>query len=132
MNKLALFLLSGICNLLHSWTIVWWPKKLIIAKFDSTYYTFRFTWIANFESILDEDLLFHHATVIYWPFWTMSTGSCLLTDFCHNQSYEIKSPPAPWTILWFRILGILSVENINRLLWPKLCNQVHTTYSWNY
>ena len=29
------------------------------------------------------------------------------------QSYEIKSPP--WTILWFRILGIFSVENIKRL-----------------
>ena len=29
------------------------------------------------------------------------------------QSYEIKSPP--WTILWFRILGIFSVENIVRL-----------------
>ena len=28
------------------------------------------------------------------------------------QSYEIKSPP--WTILWFRILGIFSVENIKR------------------
>ena len=30
-----------------------------------------------------------------------------------EQSYEIKSPP--WTILWFRILGIFSVENIARL-----------------
>ena len=30
-----------------------------------------------------------------------------------NQSYEIKSPL--WTILWFRILGIFSVENIDRL-----------------
>ena len=29
------------------------------------------------------------------------------------QSYEIKSPP--WTILWFRILGIFSVESIKRL-----------------
>ena len=31
--------------------------------------------------------------------------------FC--QSYVIKS--APWTILWFRNLGIFSVENIKRL-----------------
>ena len=31
----------------------------------------------------------------------------------YGQSYEIKSPP--WTILWFRILGIFSVENIDRL-----------------
>ena len=30
-----------------------------------------------------------------------------------EQSYEIKSPP--WTILWFRILGIFSVEYIKRL-----------------
>ena len=30
-----------------------------------------------------------------------------------NQSYEIKSPP--WTILWFRIREIFSVENIDRL-----------------
>ena len=29
------------------------------------------------------------------------------------QSYEIKSPP--WTIWWFRILVIFSVENIDRL-----------------
>ena len=28
------------------------------------------------------------------------------------QSYEITSPP--WTILWFRILRIFSVENIDR------------------
>ena len=28
----------------------------------------------------------------------------------NRQSYEIKS--SPWTILWFRILGIFSVENI--------------------
>ena len=32
---------------------------------------------------------------------------------CHRQSYEIKSPP--WTIWWFRILGIFSVENIDRM-----------------
>ena len=32
---------------------------------------------------------------------------------CVTQSYEIKSPP--WTILWFRILGIFSVKNIARL-----------------
>ena len=30
-----------------------------------------------------------------------------------TQCYVIKS--APWTILWFRIFGIFSVENINRL-----------------
>ena len=38
------------------------------------------------------------------------------SDFCctmYKQSYEIKSPP--WTILWFRSLGIFSVENIDRL-----------------
>ena len=29
------------------------------------------------------------------------------------QSYEIKSPP--WIVLWFRILGIFSVESIDRL-----------------
>ena len=34
-------------------------------------------------------------------------------NFCWIQSYVIKS--APWTILWFRILGIFSVENIKRL-----------------
>ena len=31
----------------------------------------------------------------------------------YDQSYEIKSPP--WTILWFRILKIFSVGNIDRL-----------------
>ena len=34
----------------------------------------------------------------------------LLCSF--HQSYEIKSPP--WIILWFRILGIFSIENINK------------------
>ena len=34
-------------------------------------------------------------------------------DIRRIQSYEIKSPP--WTILWFRIVGIFSVENIKRL-----------------
>ena len=34
-------------------------------------------------------------------------------SFHSTQSYEMKSPP--WTILWFRILGIFSVENIKRL-----------------
>ena len=34
-------------------------------------------------------------------------------SICKNQSYVIKS--APWTILWFRILGIFSVEYIKRL-----------------
>ena len=35
------------------------------------------------------------------------------SDIYYYQSYVIKS--APWTILWFRILGIFSVENIKRL-----------------
>ena len=39
--------------------------------------------------------------------WIGSFGSSLM------QSYEIKSPLS--TILWFRILGIFSVENIKRL-----------------
>ena len=30
------------------------------------------------------------------------------TYLTYRQSYEIKSPP--WTILWFRILGIFSIE----------------------
>ena len=34
-------------------------------------------------------------------------------SLCQRQSYEIKSPP--WAILWFRILGFFSVENIVRL-----------------
>ena len=34
-------------------------------------------------------------------------------EVTRNQSYEIKSPP--YTILWFRILGVFSVENIKRL-----------------
>ena len=37
----------------------------------------------------------------------------LFQNYTYSQSYEIKSPP--WTILWFRILEIFSVENIARL-----------------
>ena len=40
---------------------------------------------------------------IFWRVWAIS----------YKQSYVIKS--APWTILWFRILGIFSVENMKRL-----------------
>jgi hypothetical protein len=50
------------------------------------------------------------------------------SDFCctmYKQSYEIKSPP--WTILWFRILGIFSVENIARL--GVLCFKLQTIVS---
>jgi hypothetical protein len=40
---------------------------------------------------------------------------CIVTcQIEFDQSYEIKSPP--WTILWFKILGIFSVENIDRLV----------------
>ena len=45
----------------------------------------------------------------------MSQGKLLIISIPMGsfQSYEIKSPP--WTILWFRILGIFSIENIARL-----------------
>jgi hypothetical protein len=43
-----------------------------------------------------------------------------------GQSYEIKSPP--WTILWFRILGIFSFENIDRLGVFKFETSKHPTY----
>ena len=49
------------------------------------------------------------------------------------QSYEIKSPP--WTILWFRILGIFPVEYIKRLCvfmfqtWDN--NQLLRKVLWN-
>ena len=42
-----------------------------------------------------------------------------------RQSYEIKSP---WNILWFRILGIISVENIKRLC--VLCFKLETIVSY--
>ena len=47
-----------------------------------------------------------HCTLSYFQSQTVS-------DRGKRQSYEIKSPP--WTILWFRILEIFSVENIKRL-----------------
>ena len=40
------------------------------------------------------------------------------------QSYEIKSPP--WTLLWFRILGNFSVENMG---WVFLCFKLQTIVS---
>ena len=62
-----------------------------------------------------------------------------------GQSYEIKSPP--WTILWFIILGIFSVENIQRLcvfrfqtsdnvvsFWEEYCESVQSwplSQVWN-
>ena len=40
-------------------------------------------------------------------------ATSLILILPYHQSYEIKSPP--WIILWLRILGIFSVENIKRL-----------------
>ena len=57
--------------------------------------------------------------VLYVPCSGSTLWFLLWCSFRHSavlswkQSYEIKSPP--WTILWFRILGIFSVENIKRL-----------------
>ena len=45
--------------------------------------------------------------------WENSDLSRQMKKNWSRQSYEIKSPP--WTILWLRILGIFSVENIKRL-----------------
>ena len=45
--------------------------------------------------------------------WISLIGWPHKTSIYYTQSYVIKS--APWTILWFRILGIFSVENIKRL-----------------
>ena len=47
-----------------------------------------------------------------WPVRTILVFQFFL-KVAWIQSYEIKS--RPWTILWFRILGIFSVENIDRL-----------------
>ena len=49
----------------------------------------------------------------------------LLNVITQDQSYEIKSPP--WTILWFRILGIFSVKIIDRL--GVLCFKFETIVS---
>ena len=52
------------------------------------------------------------------PMDSDESGTCdlivlgLSWKVCFTQRYEIKSPP--WTILWFRILRIFSVENIKR------------------
>ena len=44
------------------------------------------------------------------------------------QSYEIKYPP--WTILWFRILGIFSVESIKRLCVVCFKLEIIVRYWW--
>jgi hypothetical protein len=49
---------------------------------------------------------------IYFPLFQCETP-CIWLMLSFSQSYEIKS--SPWTILWFRILGIFSVENIAKL-----------------
>ena len=60
------------------------------------------TWRRNFQSRMN------------FTIWSIIADiNCKLSDHCVIQSYEIKSPP--WTIMWFRILGISSVENIARL-----------------
>ena len=49
--------------------------------------------------------------VYFWNY--RETGAYKFYTLSPTQSYVIKS--APWTILWFRILGIFSVEYIKRL-----------------
>ena len=67
-------------------------------------------------------------------FWLPASGIPISLP----QSYEIKSPP--WAILWFRILGIFSVENIKRLgvfmfqTWDSYCESVQSwllSQVWN-
>ena len=56
---------------------------------------------------------------VWWSRWQYKSSmefrsqKQLASTISCEQSYVIKS--SPWTILWFRILGIFSVENINRL-----------------
>ncbi len=61
------------------------------------------------------DLIWHLDGFVPQEIWaTRNLGPEWKWKCCtYNQSYVIKS--APWTILWFRILGIFSVENIKRL-----------------
>ena len=53
-----------------------------------------------------------HFLFIYFPGNWYRITQTTVNSLGLEQSYVIKS--APWTILWFRILGIFSVENIKR------------------
>ena len=56
----------------------------------------------------------NHRRIFLVDYRSVANSSVLEVQFVfQTQSYVIKS--APWTILWFRILGIFSVENIKRL-----------------
>ena len=67
------------------------------------YIAFRGTDVNDYEDILTGQFWVH----------TYLDSFLVYVLILLNQSYEIKS--SPWTILWFRILGIFSVKNIARL-----------------
>ena len=75
-------------NKIHSMSQILIKKKILI-----------FILVCHFD--------FMYIDVLFYTLWQAQW------DMSKKQSYEIKSPP--WTILWFRILGIFSVENIARL-----------------
>ena len=80
------------------------PHSLLSWSLGGSLYNEKSAWFLTFQT-LELNVVWlrsRHFTTIY-----LSTG------ICKKQSYEIKSPP--WTIWWFRILGIFSVENVNRL-----------------
>ena len=57
-------------------------------------------------------MIFHALVIDFFQFVNLNHSDSK-KPFMYYQSYEIKSPPL--TILWFRILGIFSDENIKRL-----------------
>ena len=62
----------------------------------------------------EDDLLSKNNVVINKKCNREGCNNDVFKEVCsYYQTYEIKS--SPWTIFWFRILGISSVENIDRL-----------------
>ena len=81
----------------------------IISKSEIIFCVYKYDILSwHLLTILAQKLFF---SMTKWTIWI-------------HQSYEIKFPP--WTILWFRILGIFSVENIKRV-----CFFMFQTYSNN-
>ena len=69
----------------------------------------------DFKCSWDRDIYHISANSFRGNYSFLNLTLCTVTfgNSTYRQSYVIKS--APWTILWFRILGIFSVENIKRL-----------------
>ena len=115
-NETALVYIFLKRRYIASWKFYWAKvslKKCECNSWRHLIYRSEFRWFLKNSIRTIEEFQCHLQNSNWKSFKTTAFGVFSTFLVRNMQSYEIKSPP--WTILWFRILGIFSVENIERL-----------------